>query len=430
MKRCLIVACLAALLVPAEMRAQDSQEDAAAMQAGMEALQLALIQMGDGRYLESLETINSIDPLPPSLAQIAAELVGNSRAFVGDYDGAIEAYNSVHSQEPDAVPEDVLSESFVVRDAIEAIREAAHGRRVVMINEAHNVPRHRAFTTLLMNALAEDGFTAFAAEGFHTETDLRVRTNGYPQHGDSAYIQDPFFAGMVREAVRLGMELVWYEQQPEQTCLPDCTHQERAAERERVQAENLANYLEQNPNARVLVHVGYGHHNESRPNGYTFMGGHFADITGIDPLTVSQTAGTPMVFPGRRLLLQHLNEHYEINSPSILFGAQSNPFRISEGIDLSVIHPIVGDVCHRPTWTAMNGYRRPVPISLESAPAQRPMVLMAFASGEPNAAIPIDQLIVEGEEEEVCLMLPNGQYRLAAAVSGSEYVSLRNVEVD
>ena len=307
MKRSLIVVCLATLLVPGEVSAQDSEEDAAAMQAGMEALQLALNQMNEGRYLESLETVNAIDPLPPALARIAAQWVGNVRAFVGDYDGAIEAYNSYRSQEADEVPEDVLSESFVVRDAIEVIREAAHDRRVVMINEAHNVPRHRAFTTLLMKALAEDGFTAFAAEGFHPETDFRVRTNGYPQHGDSSYIQDPFFAGMVREAVRLGMELVWYEQQPEQTCLPDCTHRERAAERERVQAENLANFLEQNPNARVLVHVGYGHHVESRPYGYTYMGGDFSDITGIDPLTVSQTLGTPRVNPDRRLLLQYLD---------------------------------------------------------------------------------------------------------------------------
>jgi hypothetical protein len=401
-------------------------------QAAIATIQASSTMFNEGRYLDALTAIRSISPIPASMVSSFNQVEGTILAFVGDETGAIDAFRHLGESEEDFDAE-TLMHPLEARNAIDTIRAAADGHRVVMINEAHNVSRNRAFTTELISALHEDGFMIFAAEGFHPETASRMEEFGYPQHGMSAYIQDPFFAGMMREAHRLGMTLAYYEEQPEQSCLPECSVTERARGRELNQARNLAAVVEENPDARIIVHVGYAHLAETENDDSTrlLMGAHFARLTGLDPLTIDQFRGTPRVMPSHDQEMAFLSENYPINEPTIYYDASGEPHRLADYADLTVIHPTLPDIHGRPGWIGMNGYRHPYQISSAELPEVRPIVLMAHMEGEPDEAIPVDQLIVEaGDAGPTTLMLPIGRYRLSAQQLDGPDIELGMIEVE
>jgi hypothetical protein len=70
-------------------------------------------------------------------------------------------------------------------DALNALARAAAAAQVVMINEAHHVPQHRAFALELLKKLRQDGFTHFASETLY-ETDTQLNARGYPT-GQTGY---------------------------------------------------------------------------------------------------------------------------------------------------------------------------------------------------------------------------------------------------
>ncbi|MBI1235757.1 MAG: hypothetical protein GC188_03640 [Alphaproteobacteria bacterium] len=416
---------------PAAAQEDETASSEQQAQAAIETIQAALDTANSGRYLEALHMLESAQDVPDAFVASFTQGVGTYRAFVGDETGAIDAFRLLGYSEEEFDPE-ILMHPLEARNAIDTIRAAATGHRVVMINEAHNVSRNRAFTTELISALHEDGFTIFAAEGFHPETASQMAEFGYPQHGMSAYIQDPFFAGMMREAHRLGMTLAYYEEQPDQSCLPECSVTERARGRELNQARNLAAVVEENPDARIIVHVGYAHLAETENDDSTrlLMGAHFARLTGLDPLTIDQFRGTSRVMPSHDQEMAFLSENYPVTEPTIYFEANGAPYKLADYADLTVIHPTLPDIYGRPGWIGMNGYRHPYQISSSELPEVRPIVLMAHVESEPDEAIPIDQLIVEeADTGPTTLMLPFGRYRLSAQQLDGPDIELGMIEV-
>ncbi|WP_421785139.1 hypothetical protein [Hyphobacterium sp.] len=428
----------------ADERTADSQ-----MSAAINAWQESLSLWTDGRYLDSLEVLDVVDPVPESMQYSLDQAEGTIRAFVGDEAGAIEAFTRHLDVDVEPFDRASLNEPLAAADALDTLRHMARDYRVVMINEAHNVSRHRAFTAELLTALHADGFTAFAAEGFHEQTGSRMAEVGHPRHDQSAYIQDPFYAEMLRAAHALGMTIVGYEERAEQSCRPDCTTAENSANREINQAQNLAAFVEANPDARILVHVGYAHLSELvfEDLAHMKMGAHFTRLTGLDPLTIDQFRATPGVWPPHESALTFLYENYPINAPTIYFDAENEPYRIIDYADLTVIHPVLPDNDGRPGWIANSGYfeRHPFNIDPSWLPETRPIVVMAHIAGEPDGAIAMDQLLVESDTGlPVTLMLPEGDYHLSiqtlddpdielgvySAVSGEALVPIGQSETD
>ena len=100
-------------------------------------------------------------------------------------------------------------------------------------------------------------------------------------HASGYYSNEPLFGEILREARRLGYTLVPYE-------AIGATSQDA---RETGQATNLRDRIfRDHPDARVLVHAGYSHIDESGTlGGAKPMAVRFRELTGIDPLTVDQT---------------------------------------------------------------------------------------------------------------------------------------------
>lgn len=317
--------------------------------------------------------------------------------------------------------------------AIDEIVRRAEGRRVVIINEAHHSPRHRAFTHELMLALRETGFTHFAAETFCSGAHCGpLLVDGAPI-GNAVtgfYTLEPVFGDLARQAGAAGYTLAGYEITPEQRAAfgadPNIDIRNY---RELSQAQNLKAVLDANPDMRVLVHVGFGHAEESSPEWPLHLfAGRLKELTGEDPLTIDQTQGT-----------QQYAEHDSLLYKAFVarFGPPEVPVAIAYGperptgvyrVDMAVIHPEQQEVDGRPDWLAMGGYRKPHQVILEPLGARS--LVRAFALAEPEGAIAMDQILVGPDSTAVTLMLPTGDYRLVRQTESGDNLPLGTISVD
>lgn len=223
---------------------------------------------------------------------------------------------------------------------IEAIIETAKNHRLVIVNEAHNRASHRAFTLRLAEGLKNEGYRIFAAEAFNTppgQHEIRqdaLHKRGHALKGDGYYTDEAVFGQMVRQVLNSGYRPIYYETE---SFLKDASRTQRIEARETAQAENLIKRaIEKYPNEKILVHVGFSHGKELPDNhGNIWMGMRIKEQTGIDPLTISQTACEGGVVSGSTRLKI-------LENPSGL--------HTDEGYDMLVMHPHVEYENGRGTW--------------------------------------------------------------------------------
>jgi len=315
-----------------------------------------------------------------------------------------------------------MLERYEATGAVEAIAAAARNRRVVMINEEHRDPSHRAFTTELLPVLREQGFHYFAAEAFGPD----IQEARYPKAGRD-FTDDPVFGDLIRRALELGYTLVPYE--APSTCSAVALKAFNTAGaiddncmdgRELGQARNLARFVEQHPGEKLLVHAGMAHIQKADlPFGH-LMAWHFRDLTKVDPLTIDQIYFSEG--GGEAPEYAPVAEKYpERTTPFVLrsgdgFFLPEN----AEGIDIAVVHPRTRYVNGRPTWLSTGGWRRPVPIAQLAAyhaaiPALQKAgttLLQVFLVTDEPDAVPIDQFLIKDPLSPPAPMLPSGSYRL------------------
>lgn len=307
-------------------------------------------------------------------------------------------------------------------DAVAAIRAAARGRRVVVLNEAHHVSRCRSFGASVMRALREDGFTWFAAETFGPRfpgaphvSEWRPGRPFLPSYG--FYTRDPVFAEMVREAGELGYRFVDYEQRPDQRHLAaDAPRNDQIAEREEAQASNLiANLFREHPNARVLVYVGYSHAAKAPvADNPPWFAARLKAKTGLDPLTIEQAFGWPgLTSKEDTAEVAAVLARFAPTRPISVRGA-SVPFltgRYAGAFDVAVYHPRLPDVDGRPGWLAADPKRKRAAFDLPG-PTDALALVQAVRQEEGEGAVPSDHYPLEAGATRAVFFLRPGRYRV------------------
>lgn len=284
---------------------------------------------------------------------------------------------------------------------LDEIVAQASARRVVIVNESHTVTRHRDTVRRILTALRPLGYTVYAAETFSNRgqpTSIEANADlPWPHVADGTYTMEPTFGRLVREAKRLGFRLAAYENTARQEAPDGADVEVRIATREAAQAENLAAILAiMGPEEKLIVHVGYSHASEVpvAPNGVLWMAARLQRLTGIDPLTISQT-----------LCASEGGEPFLARLPA------EQPTGL---VDLILSQPVTRFERSRPTWRKAAGDIA-VSIPQELRAAGVPVVVEAFRPGEPNMAVPIDRVYVE-PGENIPLLLPPGDYTVRGIV--------------
>lgn len=350
--------------------------------------------------LQALQTLLAESEQDARARSVIGQTLASVMAEAGDYAGAHRVFDLaepiplVDSQSP--------PDPHAPVDAFEAIAEAAGSAQVILINEAHHVPQHRAFTLQLLAVLRQKGFTHFAAETLFL--DPRLAERGYPTRKTGWYTNEPLYGDLVRTALRQGYRVVHYEPEP----APGHT----LPMRERGQAANLAERIfKENPQARVLVHLGYSHNDERTSEAIRWMATYFTELTGIDPLTVNQYVMTERSTPEREEpVYRWATERGLVPRPVVFRNDAGELWSGMEGNDLMVFHPRSTYEHGRPTWLRMGGLRSPHRLPEDvCGPAPRCLVQARFAE-EGEDAIPVDQIVAEAGSPVPALLLPPGAF--------------------
>lgn len=294
--------------------------------------------------------------------------------------------------------------------------------KVIMINESHAKPVHRAFTYSLLEDLYKEGYHYLAMEAFNNYSNkcldsLNVFT-GY-------YTFEPIGGELVRKAMQLGYKLVSYE---------DTLASEHSnSQRDSVQAQNIYSVLKRDPSAKILVHAGYGHISEEKMGDYIPMAWWFKKISGLDPFTIDQTGMTEgSEFEYGRLFYQYFNARFNITSSSIIY-QNKRPFNPLEekGYDVIIMHPATIYQHNRPTWPSLEGERKATLIQ----PTEK-MLFFAQAYYDKeydadaiNFLVPADQTYITNRDGYYCLYLKKGKYKIVMRDISYKILSTKDLEV-
>ncbi len=348
-------------------------------------------------------------------------------SFAGDYDMAI-SYNkkSFDTLSADAISliADTVSKLKNIQyvPAKSSIISNAPHYKVIMINESHAKPIHRAFTYSLLEDLYKEGYRYFAMEAFNNYANkcldsLNVFT-GY-------YTYEPVAGELVRKALQLGYKLISYE---------DTTASgHTASQRDSVQAENIYSVIKKDPSAKLLVHAGYGHISEEKIGSYTPMALWFKKISGIDPFTIDQTDMTEgSDFEYGRIFYQYFNARFTINTSSIIY-QNKRPFNPMEekGYDVIVMHPATAYQHNRPTWLSLNGERKATLIQ----PTEKMLFFVQayyeneYSTDLLNYLVPADHTYITNREGYYCLYLKKGKYKIVLRDVSYKVLATKELEV-
>lgn len=347
----------------------------------------------------SITLLAAIDPTHP----LDQESAGQTLSLFGRED--LIAASSTDYQANRCAPLKAAS------DVLTEIERRARKTSVVIITESHERSEHRGFSTALATRLRPLGFDTLALETLspsmpgtpqrYLPSFVRQPTLPYFQDGDGHYLSEAGFGRLGRRAKGLGYHLLAYEFIDEHQAA-DATMEQRIATREEGQARNLAAYVRDHPGAKLLIHVGYSHAAEvPRADGTRWMAARFKKMTGIDPLTISQTVCRG---GGGEVQLSAL----PADEPAGTF-------------DLVVDHATARFVRGRPIWRQQAG---DLPVSIPRAlyPTIGWNVVEARLVGEPAASVPMDRVAIRARDD-VALMLPPGRYRLRVVDMGPSRVS-------
>jgi hypothetical protein len=343
--------------------------------------------------------------------------LGNQRSFVGDDSGAMAAFDEVTMARPvvTASTDDFARlASAQEEDAISAIVREAGKHRVVILNEAHHAPLHRAFAMRLARELRRIGYSWLACETFE-ETPFN---KGYLALSDGYYSREPAFGNFLRDAKADGWQLVQYEPFDLES---GGTMNEQMERRERGEAYNLVTRIfSQHPTAKVFIYVGYGHLREKPRvgdgSGIPLMAAQLGHMTGLDPLTIDQTTMMAHTDAAAEHPLYATAVRQPHGAPFVL-RAQDGGYEVFGGyrsaVDMQVFHPRYGVDADsgRSAWLrTLAGFRATeVPAAMRDVIT--PSYVYAYPEGSPDDAVPADVVRLKPGAPLPKLMLPDGQFR-------------------
>jgi hypothetical protein len=302
-------------------------------------------------------------------------------SFLGKYEEAIETYNHRYNEESLYTTELNLSgKESSQEDLIHLYKKF----QVVLFNEAHHVPMHRAFLFNQLNFLRDCGYTHLAIEGLNNGkySDSTLVARKYPLRDvTGVYINEPVFGLLVRQAIKLGFKLISYDSY--------------GTDREKKQADNILKSF--NPEeGKLIVYGGYGHICEDINQ--NFMAGFLKKSLECDVLTLSQTL--PLKYKPitnaddccEFYLLERSNKCYDY---SVIPNAKPNRKNIPYWYD----------------WLNCSYERLSKLVNVEP---ELPCLIQFYDENESENAVPLYQYLIEQEAERDILIpvFSKGKYRV------------------
>src|SRR5260370_21504544 len=132
--------------------------------------------------------------------------------------------------------------------------------RLVILGEEHHQSEHRAFGARVLPLLKHAGITHLALEtSDQARLDQAIRTRTVTPATDGWFTPEPQRAALLRAAIALHLPIVAFDMDEADLAWMDEHPDESGEYRERRMAEHIMErILQKDPQARVLIWVGYG----------------------------------------------------------------------------------------------------------------------------------------------------------------------------
>lgn len=328
-------------------------------------------------------------------------------AFIGKHQDVLKALDRYYDESKIitmTAKDSAYFKSLKKVDANAFLLKNTRNEQVVMFNERHYNPLNRVFVMNLLDSLYAQGFRYLALEAISHKRARRRNAQGQPielpqpiklpMQDLGYYTSEPQFGNLIRKAIQKGFTIHGYDDQTTATM----------DRREQAEAKNIAEILEKDPSAKILVYAGSGHIREDTLR-QKMMAYYFHKKTGINPLTINVNTG------------EHLNTAWEspyyrlsqpMNTPSIFLDSMQKPFVTQKGVvDIHVYCPRTQYHQGRPSWLYNNAAYQHKKVSLEEVSS----LIKAYISSELEAlgeanAVPVDVIEVTEKQKEALLLLP------------------------
>ncbi|OHU87978.1 MULTISPECIES: hypothetical protein [Pseudoalteromonas] len=289
------------------------------------AIQKDLVNLGMkknvGEVFERHKSVLIENELDTQSRDLIHQFIATYFSFIGLHEHAEQLY-----QFGQAISQQQTLYNFTAYDALDEITTLAKQRKLLMVNEAHHIPKHRWLTKELLIRLKNEGYSYLALEALAQKDELRINKQGYATNQSGIYLRDPAFSELVSVAKELGYTLVSYDKY--------------MYDREKEGAENIINKtFALDPYAKVIVHCGYSHIDEKHK-----LASILAEKLDIDPLTIDQTA----------LLSTHIADVHHW-APVVFKSEQEQYWQPAEShFDIAVYWPKQTKIANRPAWYMAN----------------------------------------------------------------------------
>ena len=326
-----------------------------------------------------LDREGNLDYVAPLRGLAAA----NQQAFDSDtYSQALETYNSFVGKLTPVVPTRSAT-PYALTEVGPLLVARARATSVVLINEAHNQPAHRAYCRQLLRQLAPLGYTLFAVEAL-SPTDTGINERKFPLSTSGFYTCEPNMGKLLRAACASGFHVFSHE-------APNKNFSDWRKDinyRDSMQAVNILTVLHKNPKAKIVALVGYDHVLEKERDGVKRLATYLRELGHLDPFTIDQTqayrpaqgvpATKPLALTTRDGRLATIGERQGY-------------------VDMQVIHPAATLVRGRPAWLAAIAADKLVTAPIPARYVGRSCLAQLYDQQEyqqyGNKAIPLDQYL-------------------------------------
>lgn len=338
-------------------------------------------------------------------------------SFSGYYRDVLQIWEKNGVRKPKITEEDSLyfTRSKKV-NAKDYIIEQSKNAQIIIINEAHHIPKHRTFTKSLLKELFDNGYRYLGLEALFDST---INERKYPVIETGYYTKEPEFGNLISEALKIGFTLFSYE----------ASEGKNGKEREIEQAKNIQKFIESNPMGKVLIHCGYAHAYENDyPAWGKAMAGRLKENMNIDPLTIDQTMFLEKSDAENNHLSIKLNK---TNEPIILIDESGKIFNGINEIkqtDIVIIHPQTDYINNRPDWLS-NG-RKGYNIPHSKIEKHQPLLILAYRNNEfENKGIPTDIIEITENKTPSELYLTRGIYTIVMKDENYNIINKYNIEI-
>ena len=355
-----------------------------------------------------LDRKGNLDYVAPLRGLAAA----NKQAFDSDiYSQALETYSSFVGKLTPPAPVRSAT-TYALAEVGPLLTARARGTSIVLINEAHNQPAHRAYCRQLLRQLAPLGYTFFAVEAlFPTDTGINERK--FPLSTSGFYTREPNMGKLLRAACESGFHVFSHEITKAQNReFSDWTKDSNY--RDSMQAVNILDVLHENPKAKIVALVGYDHVLEKERNGVKRLATYLRELGHLDPFTIDQTQAYRPA------------QSTPTTKPMALVARDGRLATIGERqgyVDMLVIHPAETMAQGRPSWLAAIASDKLVIAPIPSRYTGHSYLAQLYDRQEyqqyGDKAIPLDQYLTNNQQRQVRLfdLSPNRamiiKYRLA-----------------